>query len=122
MRLLLDNNLSVRLVDHLKPAGWDVVHIRVLGLQAAKDPAVLDLARMQERILVSADTDFGTLLARSHALTPSVVLVRRLIDRRAEDLAQILVSNLPIVEEDLRAGSVVTIAEDSVRVRRLPIG
>jgi predicted nuclease of predicted toxin-antitoxin system len=122
MRILLDNNLSVRLVDHLKPTGWDVVHVRPLGLQAARDPDVLALARSQNRVLVSADTDFGALLAASHAEAPSVVLVRRLIGRRPDELAEILAANLPAVETDLRLESIVTIGDDSIRIRRLPIG
>ena len=79
MRLLLDNNLSPRLVDVLGAAGWDVVHIASLGLRSAPDRTVLDVAHRDERFLVSADTDFGALLASSHATGPSVVLVRRVI-------------------------------------------
>jgi hypothetical protein len=35
MRLLLDNNLFPRLVGVLVGVGWDVVHVRKLGLEAA---------------------------------------------------------------------------------------
>jgi hypothetical protein len=40
---------------------------------------------------------------------------------RVEALAGLLLANLPDVEAELKAGSVVVIGEDSVRVRRLPI-
>ena len=63
MRLLLDNNLSPRLVDVLAKEGWDVVHVGALGLRAANDRVVLEAVRDDGRILISADTDFGTLLA-----------------------------------------------------------
>jgi predicted nuclease of predicted toxin-antitoxin system len=66
VRLLLDNNLSIRLGAVLEKEGWDVVHLRSLGLQAASDRVVLDRARADARVLVSADTDFGGLLAASH--------------------------------------------------------
>jgi predicted nuclease of predicted toxin-antitoxin system len=92
-----------------------------LGLQAAADEVVMEAARQDARILVSADTDFGALLAASHASSPSMVLVRRIAGRRVDDLAGLLLANLPEVEEDLMAGSVVVIGEDSLRVRRLPI-
>jgi predicted nuclease of predicted toxin-antitoxin system len=121
MRLLLDNNLSERLIKFLEPAAWDVVHVRALGLEAAKDPVVLETARAQSRVLVSADTDFGALLAASRRTAPSVVLVRRLIGRRAEEIAAILLANLPAVADDLAQGSIVTIGDDSLRIRRLPI-
>ena len=67
MRLLLDNNLSRRLVDVVAKEGWDVVHAGVLGLRAASDRVVLQAAGDDGRILISADTDLGTLLAASHA-------------------------------------------------------
>lgn len=79
-----------------------------------------DRPRRRPKILISADTDFGTLLAASHESGPSVVLVRRVIGRRVEQLAGLLVANLPPVEEDLRLGSIVVIGDDFLRVRRLP--
>jgi hypothetical protein len=50
------------------------------------------------------------------------VLVRRVAGRRVEDLAAILLANLPVVADDLALGSIVVIGDDSLRVRRLPIG
>lgn len=67
MRFLIDNNLSPLLADALKAAGHDAVHLRDLGMQAATDHVVLEHTRADDRILVSADTDFGGLLARSGA-------------------------------------------------------
>jgi uncharacterized protein (DUF433 family)/predicted nuclease of predicted toxin-antitoxin system len=96
VRLLLDNNLSPRLVGYLRNAGHDVVHVRDHGLQAAPDEQVLGIARQQDRTLDSADTDFGTLLARTGtgARGPSVLLIRRSGARRAADLAALLLANL----------------------------
>ncbi len=67
MRLLLDNNLSPRLSAYLRDAGHDVEHVRDHGLQAAPDEEVLHVASVHDRVLISADTDFGTLLARTGA-------------------------------------------------------
>jgi len=94
MRLLLDNNLSRHLPGILARSGWDAVHLRALGLRAAADEIVLRTALEDDRILVSADTDFGALLAASHAPGPSVVLVRRVVGRRVDALAAFLVANL----------------------------
>ena len=93
MKFLIDNNLSPLLAESLKAAGHDAVHLRDLGMQAAPDPAVLQRAQVEERVLVSADTDFGGLLSRSHATGPSVLLIRRLAGRRAAEQSAIILAN-----------------------------
>ena len=121
MKFLIDNNLSPLLAEGLKAAGHDAVHLRDLGMQAAPDPAVLQRAQVDERVLVSADTDFGGLLSRSRATGPSVLLIRRLAGRRAAEQSAIILANLDQVAEDLTAGAVVVIGDDWIRIRRLPM-
>lgn len=120
-RLLLDQNMPPALVELLAEQGWDVEHVSQLGLARAPDRDVLAAARAGDRVLVSADTDFGGLLALSGAASPSVVLVRRVSSRRSADLAVLLRANLPLVAADLAAGAVVVLGDDTLRVRRLPL-
>jgi hypothetical protein len=47
--------------------------------------------------------------------------VRRVANKRVEEMADILVANLPLVTEDLDAGCVLVIGEETMRVRRLPL-
>lgn len=70
-------NLSPRLADLLRAAGHDAMHVRDLGLASAPDEVVMTAARTDLRTLISADTDFGTLLARTGATAPSFLLIRR---------------------------------------------
>jgi hypothetical protein len=65
--------------------------------------------------------DFGGLLAPSRASNPSVILIRRLVGRRAAEQALIILANLDQVAEDLTTGAVVVLHEDLLRVRRLPM-
>jgi len=121
MRFLIDNNLSPVLADKLNAAGHDAVHVRDYGLHAATDQVVLARARVDNRVLISADTDFGTLLAREGADRPSILLIRRLSGRRATEHAAIILANLDVVTADLDSGAVVVLTDEWVRVRRLPI-
>lgn len=102
-------------------AGHDARHVREDRLQAADDEAVLARAREQQRTLVSADTDFGTLLARTGQTAPSVILLRRSDGRRPEQQAALLLANLAQVTDDLDSGAVVVITDTDLRVRQLPI-
>jgi predicted nuclease of predicted toxin-antitoxin system len=121
VRLLLDQYLSPQLADELRARGHDTLHERSLGMSTASDQATMDLAAAETRAVVSADTDFGELLARTHAGGPSVVLLRRQDHRRAAQEAELLALNLPVVADDLEAGAVVVLDEDRIRVRRLPL-
>jgi predicted nuclease of predicted toxin-antitoxin system len=122
MRFLIDNNLSPRLADLLRAAGHDVVHVRDIDMRRAADVLVIEAARADDRVLISADTDFGALLAQSHATKPSFLLMRRASGRRATEQAEIILDNLDVVRADLDAGAIVVLGEATLRIRRLPIG
>lgn len=109
------------MVSALNGAGFDAVHVRDLGLAAAEDAEVLATAESDERILVSADSDFGTLLAATRAARPSVVFLRRTNGRRYDEIASLLTANLPQVADDLRAGAMVVIDQEEMRISRLPL-
>jgi predicted nuclease of predicted toxin-antitoxin system len=120
VRFLVDNALSPRVSELLKAAGHDAIHVRDLKLANAPDPEIFDAAAAQRRIVVSADTGFGTLLAVRGVSAPSVVLFRRASQRRPERQAALLLSNLAAVSDALEQGAVVVIEEDRIRVRLLP--
>lgn len=121
MKFLLDECLSTRLAPLLAADGHDVVHLIDRDLLGATDSMVLEVADGEGRVLVSADTDFGELLAQRRVATPSLVLFRR-TSRSPEDQAAVLLANLPEVAHELGAGAIVVLSDDRVRVRRLPVG
>ena len=122
MRFLVDNALSPRVVSGLRTAGHDAVHLGEIGLSRANDVEVFEVARKERRVLVSADTDFGALLALGSVRRPSVILFRHGAEYHPKRQVRLLLDSLPGVGPDLDAGAVVTIEPFRVRVRRLPIG
>jgi hypothetical protein len=74
MRFLVDNALSPDVARSLVAAGHDAIHVRDIGLETADDLIIFQNAASTGRIVVSADTEFGTLLALRAECKPSVVL------------------------------------------------
>lgn len=121
MRLLVDENLSPRVAGRLAGADHDAVHVVDVGLGNTDDPVVLDWASTNGRVIVTADTDFGGLLAAGGGTWPSVVLLRSSDHLTPDEQADLLLTGLPLVADDLDAGAVVTLTRDRIRVRPLPI-
>ncbi|MCA2212814.1 DUF5615 family PIN-like protein [Jidongwangia harbinensis] len=119
MKFLVDECLSIRVAALLTDVGHDAVHVTDCELAGEPDERVLARAVGDGRVLLSADTDFGELLARSGAGTPSVVLFRR-SDRSATSLSAVLLANLPEFEDDLAKGAFVVITDERMRIRPLP--
>ena len=121
MKFLVDQNRSPLIAQALRAAGHDAVHTFEIGLDRALDTTLFALAASEQRIIVSADTDFATLLAEAGATAPSVILFRVRHVRRAADQAALLLANLDDIAADLEAGAIVVIRDDRLRIRPLPI-
>ena len=114
MRFLVDRCVGRRLADWLRDQGHDVLEVRALGRDPG-DAALLRLAAHQRRILVTIDTDFGTLIyvrAQTHAgliRLPDVPAAMRI-----QLLAQILADH----PEDELSRAVVTVKGSRIRISR----
>lgn len=92
-----------------------------ISLLSASDEVILAHAVASRQVIVSADTDFGELLAVSGATRPSVVLLRSADRLTPDQQAAMLAENLPAVAAELDIGAAVSIARGRLRVRLLPV-
>jgi predicted nuclease of predicted toxin-antitoxin system len=122
LRFLVDANLSPRVAARLRLEGHDVAHVGDVGLLTAEDGPILAHAASTGRVILSADSDFATLLAVAGRSEPSLVLLRSADRLTPDQQADLIVANLDIVAADLESGAVVTIGRGHLRVRPLPMG
>ena len=103
------------------PVGHDAAHVRDLELATAPDHVIVDNAVDDDRAIVSADTDFGALLAARRATRPSLLLVGEIVELPPAELARRIDAQHSSLEPYLHTGAIVAFTPEGVRVRSLPI-
>jgi predicted nuclease of predicted toxin-antitoxin system len=88
VRLLFDEQLSEELVRLLADVFPDCLHVRLVGAGGVADPAVWQLAREHNCVLVTKDEDFHRLSVLRGA--PPKVVWLRLGNCATEDIARLL--------------------------------
>lgn len=76
MKLLLDENLSPRLVNRLDLLFPGLKHVREVGLKQADDQQIWDWALAYEFSIITTDADFVA-LAQRHGWPPKVVHLKQ---------------------------------------------
>ena len=120
LRLLANMNISPETVNALTRKGIDIIRVSQILPATSSDQEVLDLARRENRIVVTQDLDFSALLALGGGNRPSLLTLRmsvsdpEAITRRLPDL-------LPELEDMLAKGCAVSVDDFSYRIRWLPI-
>jgi predicted nuclease of predicted toxin-antitoxin system len=125
LRLLVDQNLPRRLAWLLHADGRDAVHTEDVGMATTGDPAILVWCCSQDRVLVTADKKLTKYLASSGADCPSVLILREMRTEPADQVAAILIANLPQIEQVIKdhGNAVFSLAlTKPIRAELLPLG
>ena len=120
MRFLLDENIPPSLAILLKKQGHEARHVVEIGYTSTPDFKISAFAATSGEIILTHDTDFGTILALSGADKPSVILFRLQATNNLTYI-NILQQHLPTFADNLLEGALVVIDEEKIRIRMLPI-
>jgi len=121
VRFLVDENLSPQLCQFLAASGDAADHARQTVGAGASDQELMAYAIDKGAVVVTADTDFGALLAQGRRNEPSVVLVRELLSLPVAEQGRLLAANIDQVRDVLVKGAIVVFSLNDIRVRPLPI-
>lgn len=120
IKLIGDMNISPQTVTVLQQQGWDIIRVLDVLPASASDVEILNFARQENRVIVTHDLDFSMLVALSGYNQPSLITLR-LSSTDLNTVNQKLLEILPQIEQQLQAGSAITIEDTAVRIRQLSI-
>ena len=98
MKILLDANISWKLVNRLKPIFGECAHVDLIGLNVpAEDIDIWNYAENNGYIIITKDNDFLDLL-ELNGFPPKVVLLRT-GNNRSQSLFELLTKIKPMIED-----------------------
>ena len=119
MKFLLDMPVSFLLLDVLQKHGHEGVHAHQIGKDRAPDDELLEIARRESRVIITADLDFPRLMALSLAEGPGLILFRG-GNYSDSEMCDLLARVLRKVPAEVLEKSICVVDRRRVRVTRLP--
>jgi predicted nuclease of predicted toxin-antitoxin system len=120
IRLLADVHISPKTVADLQKQGYEIMRSSEVLPANAPDINILEFARTENWVVLTQDLDFSMLVALSRYSQPSLITLR-LSSAKPDIVTQKLLDVLPQIEEALQVGSAITIQDESIRIRKLPV-
>jgi predicted nuclease of predicted toxin-antitoxin system len=120
IRLLADVHISPKTVADLQKQGYEIMRSSEFLPANAPDINILEFARTENWVVLTQDLDFSMLVALSKYSQPSLITLR-LSSAKPDIVTQKLLEVLPQIEEALQEGCAITIQDESIRIRKLPV-
>ena len=122
MKFLADMGVSPRCVEWLRARDYDAIHLYEQGLYRLPDYEVLRKAVSEKRVLLTMDLDFARLVSEMGTDNLPTVVIFRLSDQRPQSIQAKLEILFPILEKYIEQGdSILSVNDNKIRIRRLPI-
>jgi predicted nuclease of predicted toxin-antitoxin system len=118
MKLFLDENIPLSVCDALQHDGYDVEHVRHVGLRGAVDVEIAAYAKKQQAILVTKDLEFGNVMVHPLGSHFGVIILRFPHHFRAADSHRLLAQFLGKVDGNNLAHSITVLEVGKYRIRR----
>jgi predicted nuclease of predicted toxin-antitoxin system len=120
MKVLVDMNLSPGWVTFLTKAGFEAVHWSDVGESNAADGELMQWAVERDYVVLTADLDFGAILAATQSGRPSVVQLRSdILTPRA--IGGAVVTAMQQARQELLDGALISVDPARARLRILPL-
>ncbi len=119
MKVLVDMNLSPGWIDLLVKAGFQAVHWSSIGRGNESDAELMRWAAEHAHVVLTADLDFGAILAATQRRQPSVIQIRADVPTPAV-AGQAVLSAIRQARDELESGAILSVDIGRARLRVLP--
>lgn len=120
MKFLLDENLPASFSELLRKNDIEARHVSEAGLASTDDDAIVSFAAESGEIIITYDLDFGRIISTLSTLSQSLITIR-VTKLNAQIFLHIFNNVLSSCQGDLERGAMITVEDDRLRVRKLPI-
>ena len=120
IRLLADVHISHKTVGDLQKQGYEIMRSSEVLPANAPDINILEFARIENWVVLTQDLDFSMLVALSKYSQPSLITLR-LSSAKPDIVTKRLLDVLSQIEKALQEGSAITVQDESIRIRKLPV-
>ncbi len=115
MKFLLDTCISSFAVKKLRDNNFEAVWIPESGSDPG-DVAIIKKAYSENRVLVTADKDFGELIFLEKMKAPTII---RLVNMRAKVQGEVLLHLIKSYRKEIESGAIITVDQYRIRIRDL---
>jgi predicted nuclease of predicted toxin-antitoxin system len=120
LEFLANMNISPLTVEGLRKIGWNIIRVSEILDKKTEDIEILTYAQDHNKVIITQDLDFSTLLAVRGFDKPSVINLR-FGNARPDFLMDRIIEIVSEMEKELEEGIVISVDETSARYRNLPI-